>query len=285
VSVADEIKPAAEKPADGARDWFLANLRQGFAFIGRKPRAAARPAWRSLPRIAAATLPGLVLLVLTMAFVDVPVIHAVARLPTWVPPIFDHISDYGTADWFVMPAAVALLALAALMRPALAHMARLVAVTLVVRVSFILAAVAIPGLFVTLVKRLIGRERPYVGDTDNPFVYLPFNMRSEYASLPSGHATNAFAAFVAISLIWPRLRGIMLVYALLIAAARVLVSSHHLSDVMAGAAVGAVGALLVRDWFAARRLSFVIEPDGSVRTLPGPSWKRLKAVVLQLLSP
>ena len=42
----------------------------------------------------------------------------------------------------------------------------------------------------------------------------------------------------------------------MIAFSRVVVVAHYPSDVLAGALVGAVGALLVRDWFAARRLGF-----------------------------
>jgi len=54
-----------------------------------------------------------------------------------------------------------------------------------------------------------------------PFAYEPFSWRPEHASLPSGHATTAFAALVAIGLISPRLRPVLWVYALLIAASRI----------------------------------------------------------------
>ena len=71
----------------------------------------------------------------------------------------------------------------------------------------------------------------------------------------------------------------------LIAVSRVVLTAHHPSDVLAGAVFGAVGALLVRDWFAARRLAFVLGPDGAIRPLPGPSFARLKRVARQLLAP
>ena len=59
-----------------------------------------------------------------------------------------------------------------------------------------------------------------------------------------------------------------------IVVSRVVVLSHHPSDVIAGAVAGTVGALLVRDWFAARRLGFVgSDADGAVRALPGPTWR------------
>ena len=121
-----------------------------------------------------------------------------------------------------------------------------------------------------------------MGGHADPFLYQPFSWSPDYASLPSGHATNVFAALVAISLVWPRMRAVMLFYALIIAASRVIVWAHHPSDVIAGAAAGVLGALVVRDWFAARSLGFAIGPDGRVQTLPGPSWRRLMRVARQI---
>ncbi len=90
----------------------------------------------------------------------------------------------------------------------------------------------------------------------NPFTYMPFAWRPEYASLPSGHATTVAAAAMAIGAIWPRARPVMWLYALVIMFSRVVVLAHHPSDVIAGALVGVVGAELVRRSFAARRLVF-----------------------------
>ena len=47
----------------------------------------------------------------------------------------------------------------------------------------------------------------------------------------------------------------------------------------------AAGALLVRDWFAARGLAFTLAPDGAVRPMPGPSFARIKRVARQLIAP
>ena len=78
----------------------------------------------------------------------------------------------------------------------------------------------------------------------------------------------------------------MWIYALIIAVSRVVLFAHHPSDVIARRRRRASsGALLVRDWFAARRLGFVIGADGSVRALPGPSIARIKRVARALLRP
>jgi undecaprenyl-diphosphatase len=66
---------------------------------------------------------------------------------------------------------------------------------------------------------------------------------------------------------------------------RVVVNAHFPSDVIAGAVAGLVGALVVRGWFAARRLGFVVGRDSTIHRLPGPSWRRTKAVARKLLAP
>ena len=105
----------------------------------------------------------------------------------------------------------------------------------------------------------INRAGPAVrAGSDDVWAYEPFNWHARYASFPSGHSTTAFAALVAIGAIFPQARALMWIYAVLIALSRVMITAHHPSDVIAGAIVGAVGAFLVRNWFAARRLGFTV---------------------------
>ena len=89
---------------------------------------------------------------------------------------------------------------------------------------------------------------------------------------------------VAISSLWPRARTYALIYALMIAVSRVVVTAHYSTDVAMGALVGIVGALMVRRWFAMRRLGFSFGPDGAVHAYPGPSAKRTKAVARAVLA-
>lgn len=205
-------------------------------------------------------------------------------LPHWFESTFEVITDFGLSSWFLIPSGAIVLLLAAVMSPSLTQMAQGVLAALAVRFGFLFLAIGLPGLFVAIVKRLIGRARPYVDNPDDPFTYMPFAWRPEFASMPSGHATTAAAAAIAIGAIWPKTRAVMWAYALIIMASRVIVLAHHPSDVIAGAVVGIAGALLVRDWAAARRLGFAIDAQGNVRALPGPSRRRLAAVARSLLS-
>ena len=84
--------------------------------------------------------------------------------------------------------------------------------------------------------------------------------------------------------LFPRLRPLLWIYAVTIAMSRVIISAHYPSDTIAGAAVGAFGAVLVREWFAARRLGFYAGCDGKVHVMPGPSFKRIKKVARSLFA-
>ena len=96
-------------------------------------------------------------------------------------------------------------------------MPQLVLAAVMVRVGFLFVAIGVPGLFATIIKRMIGRARPLVGGSLDPYAFSPFNWPADYASLPSGHATTAFAVLVAFGTLWPRGRTVLWIYALLIA--------------------------------------------------------------------
>ena len=146
------------------------------------------------------------------------------------------------------------------------------------RLQFLFLAVLTPALTGEVLKWVVGRGRPFVGGEANAFNFSHFAGGEAFASFPSGHANAAFALAFAVSALWPRTRFVMLAYALVIGTTRLVLLAHHPSDVVAGALVGVLGAMVERYWFAARRLGFAIERDGTIVALPGPSLKRLKRV-------
>jgi membrane-associated phospholipid phosphatase len=219
--------------------------------------------------------------VVSMFLFDAAATEWALGLPQWFRDVFERITNFGLSGWFLFPFGFILLCLAGLISPALSRMSRGVLAALAARIGFLFLAIAVPGLFVAIVKRLIGRARPTVGGHDDPFAFMPFIWRPEYASLPSGHATTAVAAAIAIGAIWPRTRVIMWLYASTIMFSRVVVLAHHPSDVVAGALVGAAGAILVRRWFAARCLVFsplTLQPCYS------PSLRRIGAALREAVS-
>jgi len=263
--------------------WARANVSAAMTALAASPRFRAVQGTRA--RVVAAGLATIILVAVAMVFADAQLAVASKRLPGWVHAAFAFMTDFGKSGWFLWPTGVALAAIAVIASPALTRLSRLVLAVIAVRTGFLFVAIAAPSLFVTIIKRVIGRARPYVGGQADPFLYGRWVWRPDYASMPSGHATTAFAAAIAVGLLWPRLRPVMLIYALIIAVSRIVLDAHYLSDVIAGAFVGCVGALLVRDWFARRRLGFVVDAHGVTQALPGPSWARIKRVARSLIAP
>jgi membrane-associated phospholipid phosphatase len=251
------------------------NIRGGLVILLRRPGptpARLAPAWR---RFAGHGLIAAGVVALSMILADQRVHERAAALPQGLVDLFFEITDFGRSEWILVPVGTLITLIALLASPALDRMSRAVLAMAVTRLGYVFLAVGMPGLIVTIVKRWIGRVRP---SAQGPFAYEPFSWRPDYASFPSGHATTAFAALVAIGFLFPRARPALWVYALLIAASRIIVDAHYPSDVIAGAAFGAFGAVWVRDWFALRRLGFVVGPNGVVHVKRGPPLRRINRV-------
>jgi undecaprenyl-diphosphatase len=262
---------SAQVKSEALPSRIVANFALAVVALARPPRAKLPAPPR---RAVAAVLLTCTAIIASMFLLDRTASDWARHLPGWFIEAFEQITDFGLSGWFLYPLGVILLGLAAVASPASPRLAQGVFAALGARFGFLFVAIAAPGLFTTIVKRLIGRARPYVGGYDNPFLYKPFIWQPAYASMPSGHATSAAAAAVAIGAVWPRARPLMWLYALTIMFSRVVVVAHHPSDVLAGALVGAVGVLLLRRLFAARRLAF---SPRDLRPYPWPSWRRLKA--------
>jgi membrane-associated phospholipid phosphatase len=194
------------------------------------------------------------------------------------------LTDFGK-DEYVLAVLAVLLVAVAIVSPALRGIQRSLLLGLGTRLQFIFCAVAFSNLITEVLKYCIGRGRPFVGGEANAFHFSHFAGNPAYYSFPSGHATTAFALALAVSAVWPQARIAMAIYALIIAATRLVLLAHHPSDVVAGAMVGIVGAMFVRYWFAARRLGFAIQRDGSIVSLVGPSSGRLKRVARGAFAP
>ena len=194
------------------------------------------------------------------------------------------LTDFGK-DEYVLSVLAGLLIAVAIVSPALRGIQRSLLLGLGTRLQFIFFAVAVSNLVTEVLKYCIGRGRPFVGGEANAFHFSHFAGNPAYYSFPSGHATTAFALALAVSAIWPQARVAMAIYALIIAMSRLVLLAHHPSDVVAGAMVGIVGTVFVRYWFAARRLGFAIQRDGSIVSLVGPSSGRLKRVARGAFAP
>ncbi len=85
-----------------------------------------------------------------------------------------------------------------------------------------------------LLKRVVRRERPLERGGRPPLIVAPAS-----PSFPSSHAAMAAAGAIALSVYAPAAWPLFATLAVLMAASRVYLAVHHVSDVVAGLAVGA----------------------------------------------
>jgi undecaprenyl-diphosphatase len=93
-----------------------------------------------------------------------------------------------------------------------------------------------------VISRLVDRPRPFVAHPDT--VHL-FAKHAADPSFPSDHATAAFAIAVALLLRSRRWGTLALIAATLLAVTRVAMGIHYPTDVLAGAALGTLSALIL----------------------------------------
>jgi membrane-associated phospholipid phosphatase len=180
------------------------------------------------------------------------------------------LTDFGK-DGYVLALLAAMLLAVAIIAPALGAGAQVRLLDFGNRLQFVFFAVLVPLLAGELIKWIVGRGRPFVGGKEGALYFEPFAGTEAYASFPSAHAITAFALAFAVAAVWPRARVAIMVYAVLIGVTRLLLLAHHPSDVVAGALIGVTGAMAVQYWFAARRLVFVIDRDGTILPAARPS--------------
>jgi undecaprenyl-diphosphatase len=101
--------------------------------------------------------------------------------------------------------------------------------------SAVLAGAVGVGIFMKL-KRTIGRKRPCAIEPHCWAQLLP----PDQFSFPSGHTITAFSVSVALSMFYPEMQVGLFFCAISIAASRILLGMHFLSDVIAGAVIGGI---------------------------------------------
>lgn len=216
-------------------------------------------------RLVALWLATIALALLSIAFLDRPVAVALQSIDPGVHDAFVFITQFGLGKgWLIASAALAIaLALAArlLDRPRLLREA--------LRALFFFLAVAISGLAVDLLKIAFGRARPKLLLSDHLYGFEWGAMSPAQWSFPSGHATTIAAVATALYLLWPRGLALYVALALVVAASRVIIDAHYVSDVVVGTIFGGTVAWLC--WRGFARAGFALERGAERRLALTPA--------------
>jgi len=99
----------------------------------------------------------------------------------------------------------------------------------------------------TALKHLVGRARPKFMHTGNS-EFFPFG-GAGWDSFPSGHSMATFAVAAVLAIRFPKVRWLVILWALTVSVSRLFRASHFLTDIVAGAVLGVlIGAIVAHPW-------------------------------------
>ncbi len=183
-----------------------------------------------------------------VAFCDRPVSEFLRGVDARHPALIDFFrawTDLGKSAWYLWPSALGMIACA--VPYCLDGKAGLPRLSLKVRrtlartgegLALIFFSVAVSGVLADTIKPLVGRARPVMMVREGLYGFHPLSFEAAWHSMPSGHATTAFALAGALAALFPRARIAWYLAAVCLAASRVMVNAHFPSDIAAGAVVG-----------------------------------------------
>lgn len=185
--------------------------------------------------------------------------------PNFALEFLRDVTDAAKSGWYIVPAIILIAIIGLMDWRELRTASRRALLTAYGRAAYILAAIAIPGITVNIIKQIVGRARPRMVDDFGVYGFSPFEFSSLFQGFPSGHAATA-GSLAAILMLWhPQAKWPLFAIMFMLGCARIPAGAHYPSDVVAGFSIGAIMALAIARWLARRRAVFSFDGD---RTLP-----------------
>lgn len=114
---------------------------------------------------------------------------------------------------------------------------------------FMIVTMASSGIFINALKLAVGRERPRFLFRDGTSGFHPFDLNLTDCGFPSGHTQSIWTAMLSLAFIYPPLRPLFFLIAVMISASRIIIGAHYAGDVTAGIYIAVVAAVVWRRWF------------------------------------
>jgi membrane-associated phospholipid phosphatase len=190
-------------------------------------------------KIAIASAAVLGFIVISYFFFDIPITFFCKRLDRRVTDFFGIVTEFGISTWYLAGSLGFFLLFTFVRRQKL----------YAYRALFLFASIAASGVINNIIKVIIGRYRPEMLFEKGLYGLTFFKYADGLTSFPSGHTATVFSLALALSILFPRSRVFLFCFALVVGASRVIITSHYLSDVVAGAYVGIISVFLLRQAF------------------------------------
>jgi membrane-associated phospholipid phosphatase len=189
----------------------------------------------------------IVCLMMTVAsylFCDIPLAIYCRQISPSVINIFDVITRLGISTWYIVASIILYLFFRYIYKNNLNAS----------RSVFVFLSLGLGGIFVDILKWIAGRYRPVELFNHGYFGFNYFRTGYEWVSFPSGHAQTAFALATALAILFPRWGMPLFIVAGAVGASRIILTSHYLSDVIAGAGIGILFTLAVKEFFDRKQI-------------------------------
>ena len=186
----------------------------------------------------------IILTIISYVFWDIPLAEYCRTLSRDVIDIAEIITPFGITKWYLIGSFLFFLIFRFIYKNKLYSSEFL----------FMFSSLSCSGLTLVLIKWLAGRHRPIDFFSHGYFGFDYFGLGYDLTSFPSGHAQTAFSLAVALTILFPRWGILAFIAAGAVSLSRIVLTSHYLSDVIAGAAVGILGTLAVKYVFDRRNI-------------------------------
>jgi membrane-associated phospholipid phosphatase len=178
---------------------------------------------------------------------DIPLAKYCRELNPAVINIFDVITRLGISTWYIVASVIFYLFFRFVYKNNLNA----------ARSLFVFIALSVTGIFINIVKWIAGRYRPVELFNHGYFGFDYFGVGYEWTSFPSGHAQTAFSLATALTILFPRWGVPLFIVAIAVGVSRIILTSHYLSDVIAGAGIGILLTLAVKYFFDRKQIKLI----------------------------
>jgi membrane-associated phospholipid phosphatase len=186
----------------------------------------------------------IILTIISYMFWDIPLAKYCRTLSREIIDIAEVITPFGITKWYLIGSFLSFLAFRFIYKNKLYSSEFL----------FIFSSLSCSGVTLILIKWIAGRHRPVDFFNRGYFGFDYFGIGYDLTSFPSGHAQTAFSLAMALTILFPRWGIPAFIAAGAVSLSRIVLTSHYLSDVIAGAAIGILGTLAVKYVFDRRNI-------------------------------